>query len=287
VNEFNSAYKQLDRKVNTWCKYTKRLDTYGRGCQHACNYCYAKSLLDFRGFWNEKLPSNSNLLKIKNSVKNLQTGDIVRMGSMTDCFQPIETKNKITFNTIKILNQFRIQYLIVTKGALVSNDEYLKIYDKKLAHFQVTITSTSKNNYEKSSSPEERIQSIEKLQSLGFDVAVRLSPFIYQNIDYKVLNSIKCDKILVEFLKVNHNIKKWFDIDYSEYNFKSGGYEHLHLDKKIELLKNITGFEQITIGEYVKEHHEYFKENVNFNKNDCCNLTNNRIVTNEKQLTLF
>ena len=47
---FNSPYKKLDRKVNTWCKYTTRLDTYGCGCQHDCQYCYARGLLYWRGF---------------------------------------------------------------------------------------------------------------------------------------------------------------------------------------------------------------------------------------------
>ena len=35
-------YSNIDnRKFNTWCLYTQRLDTYGCGCQHDCNYCYA------------------------------------------------------------------------------------------------------------------------------------------------------------------------------------------------------------------------------------------------------
>jgi DNA repair photolyase len=288
VKEFHSFYKSIeDRKANTWCRYTKRLDTYGCGCQHDCSYCYSKSLLNFRGLWNALEPSGANLSKIKNRIKQLPRKEVIKLGGMTDCFQPIEKVKKLTYQTIQILNQYRISYLIVTKSSLVSNPEYLKIYDKKLAHFQITLTSTSSNKYEKASSPVERIKSIETLQDLGFDVSVRLSPFIAQNIDFDVLNGIKCDKVLIEFLKVNHWVKKWFDIDYLEYTVKYGGYEHLPLDKKIELVNNITGFDQITVGEYVAEHHEYFSKNVNYNEFDCCNLTNDRIFQNEKQLTLF
>ena len=137
--EFKSPYKQLNRKVNTWCKYTKRLDTYGCGCQHDCKYCYAKGLLDFRGFWNS--PRTANLYKIKTKIRNLKTSDVVRMGSMTDCFQPIELKERVTHSTIKMLNAHKISYLIVTKSSIVSNDEYLKIYDPVLAHFQISISS--------------------------------------------------------------------------------------------------------------------------------------------------
>jgi DNA repair photolyase len=273
MKEFKSPYKQLNRKINTWCKYTKRLDTYGRGCQHDCKYCYAKSLLNFRNLWNPDEPAKASLYKIKCAIRRLSTNDVVRMGGMTDCFQPLEITERVTYKTIQMLNQFKIGYLIVTKSDTVANPEYLDIYDKSLAHFQVTLTSTSKNKYEKVPHPETRIHAIEKLQSFGFDVSVRLSPFIPENINFEVINSIKCDKLLIEFLKVNHWIEKTFDIDYHEYTLKFGGFRHLPLNRKIELVNLITGFNQVSIGEYVYDHYLYFKENVNYNKYDCCNLS--------------
>jgi len=269
---FHSPYKQLDRKVNTWCRWTKRLDTYGCGCQHDCSYCYAKSLLSFRGFWNPKEPASANIKEIRESIYKLTRKDVVRIGGMTDCFQPVEKEKCLTYSTIKLLNNHKINYLIVTKSDLVTSPKYLEIYNKDLAHFQITITSTSKNDYEKAPEPKRRIKAVEKLQSLGFDTSVRLSPFIPKNIDLKVLNGIECNKILIEFLKVNYNVRNWFDIDYSEFTLKFGGFEHLPLENKIELVSKITGFKELSVGEYVKDHYEYFRDNVNFNKEDCCNL---------------
>lgn len=276
MQEFNSFYKEIDnRKFNTWCKYTKRLDTYGCGCQHDCKYCYAKSLLSFRNLWNNKEPRVANIRKIENKIKKLPKNTIIKLGGMTDCFQPIELKYGITYETIKLLNKYKIGYLIVTKSHIVANDKYIKIYDKDLAHFQITITTTDDElslTYEKASIPSKRIKAIEKLSALGFDTAVRLSPFIEDYVDVNKINNIKCNKILIEFLKVNHWVKKWLDIDYSDYVVKYGGYEHLSLDKKIELANKITGFKEKSVGEYVKEHYEYFRDNFNTNKNDCCNL---------------
>jgi DNA repair photolyase len=272
---FNSPYKQLNRKVNTWCNYTQRLDTYGCGCQHDCSYCYAKSLLSFRGFWNITEPAIADLITIKNAIKQLTPGNVVRIGGMTDCFQPIEREERITYRTILILNQFKIDYLIVTKSDMVAEDEYIKIYDKKLAHFQITVTSTDDKKsikYEKAPIPSKRIKAIEKLQSLGFDVTLRLSPFLEKNINLSILNNIKCNKILIEFLKVNYNIKKWFDIIYDDYTLKFGGFDHLQLTQKIDLVNKITGFNQVSIGEYVYDHYIYFRDHVNYNKQDCCNL---------------
>ena len=78
---------------------------------------------------------------------------------------------------------------------------------------------------------------------------------------------------MIEFLKVNYNVKKWFNINYDDYSLKFGGFEHLELENKIDMVNKITGFDQVTIGEYVKDHYEYFRDNVNFNKEDCCNLS--------------
>lgn len=174
---------------------------------------------------------------------------------MTDCFQPVELTNRITYKIIKYLNKRRIGYLIVTKSAIVANDEYLKIYDKELAHFQVTVTTTDDSKsleYEKATVPSKRIEAIEKLYKNGFDVQVRLSPFIYEYIDFEILNNIKCNKILVEFLRVNHWIKQWFDINYSNYTVKHAGYEHLPLSIKKQYLQKITGFKQISVCEDVE-----------------------------------
>lgn len=37
-------------------------------------------------------------------------------------------------------------------------------------------------------------------------------------------------------------------------------------------INKVTGFDQISVGEFVKDHHSYFRDNVNYNKEDCCNL---------------
>ena len=277
--EFKSFYKTVGGNEGNKCNYPTRLDTYGCGCMHDCKYCYAKSLLDFRGLWNPTEPSVADIAKIKKKIKKIAgTKTPIRLGGMTDCFQPIEKKYRVTYETIKALNEYRVPYLIVTKSSMIADDEYLEMLDKDLAHIQVTVTTTDdelSKTYEKASLPSERIKAIEKLQANGFDVALRLSPFIPDYVDYKILNDVKCDKILVEFLRVNTWIKRWFDIDYSDWTIKQSGYLHLPLDKKKELLKNITGFKEITVCEDETEAYEYWKENVNHNKEDCCNLRRN------------
>ena len=275
MKEFKSFYKTVGGNEGNKCNYPTRLDTYGCGCTHDCNYCYAKSLLDFRNLWNTKNPAVADIEKIKRKISKLPKDKVIRLGGMTDCFQPLERKYRITYETIKALNENRVPYLIVTKGAMIADDEYIEILDKDLAHIQVTITTTDDAlslTYEKASVPSERIKAIEKLQANGFDVSVRLSPFIPKYVDMEIINNIQCDKILVEFLRVNHWIKKWFDIDYSEYTVKQSGYEHLPLEKKLEYIKRIENYKEMTVCEDETEAYMYWKDNFNHNSEDCCNL---------------
>ena len=119
--EYKSFYKTVGGGEGSKCHYPTRLDTYGKGCQHNCNYCYAKALLSFRGLWNAKEPAVADIKKIEKTVKRIPKGSIVRLGGMTDCFQPIEKEIRNTYETIKILNKYGIGYLIVTKSSMIAD----------------------------------------------------------------------------------------------------------------------------------------------------------------------
>lgn len=275
--EFKSFLKTVGGNEGSHCHYPTRLDTYGCGCQHDCSYCYAKSLLDFRGLWDAHNPSVADIDKIRRKIAKLEKGSIIRLGGMTDCFMPLEKTARVTLETIKALNERGVGYLIVTKSAIITDDEYMQAMDKNLAHIQITVTCFDDDlykrlDYEKASLPSDRIKAIEKLQAAGFDAQLRLSPFIPEFVDYNVLNSIKCDKILVEFLRINSWIKKWFNIDYSQYTIKSGGYLHMPLELKQEYLKKITGFKEVTVCEDEDVAYSFWQEHFNPNPNDCCNL---------------
>lgn len=276
MKDFGGSFKIVDGNEGSKCKHNIRLDTYGCGCQHDCNYCYAKSLLDFRNLWNAENPSIGNIEDIRKAMRKLPRNKVIRLGGMTDCFQPLEKIHRVTYKTIKMLNKRRIPYLIVTKSHIVADDEYIEILDKDLAHIQITVTTLDddfykQKKYEKASLPSDRIKAILKLQDKGFDVAIRLSPLIEDYIDFSKLNSLGINKAIVEFLRVNHWIEKWFDIDYSKHTLNENGYKHLQLEEKKRILEKIK-IPNISVCEDVTSHYEYWKENYNPNKDDCCNL---------------
>lgn len=164
--------------------------------------------------------------------------------------------------------------MIVTKSHIVADPEYLEVYDPNLAHFQITVTTLDDDlcrTYEKASPPSKRIQVILKLQDLGFDVAIRLSPIIEQYMDFDRLNGLGIQKAVVEFLRVNTWVRKWFDIDFSPYRMRQGSYSFLRLADKKRIIGKIK-IPEITVCEDYKPHFKYWQVHVNPNKNDCCNL---------------
>jgi DNA repair photolyase len=270
--------KTVEGNEGSKCHYPTRLDTYGCGCGHDCNYCYAKDMiLRLSGEWDPLKPKIADVWRIENRIKRgeLKAGDIVRLGGLTDCFQPAEIKYRATLETIKILNKYNIGYLIVTKSHFVANDEYIEVMRKDLAHIQITTTTFDADlcaQYEKASPPQKRVEAIEKLQALGFDVFLRLSPYIDGWVDFDKLNAVKCDKILVEFLRVNTTILRRFDIPADDYTISEAGYLHLPLAKKLEILSKITGFKEVSVCDDCTESYEYFRDHFNPNPDDCCNL---------------
>lgn len=99
---FQSFSKSVEGNEGSKCYYPTRLDLYGCGCQHNCSYCYARSLLDFRGKWNAAQPAVAFRSDVQRAIrKHMRKGEVIRLGGMTDCFQPLEKERMMTYMAIK------------------------------------------------------------------------------------------------------------------------------------------------------------------------------------------
>lgn len=177
ANSFGSFYADASGGEGDRCKYPTRLDTYGCGCYHNCSYCYARSLLDFRGMWDPDNPRIASTQDISKALRKVKSGTVLRLGGMTDCFQPIERIYGATRQAIQMLNARGIGYLIVTKSDLVAEKAYTRVMDPELAHIQISVTSTSDApNFlkERASAPSDRLRAAERLSKAGFDVSLRV-----------------------------------------------------------------------------------------------------------------
>jgi len=269
TSEYTGFFKTVEGNEGSKCHYPTRLDTYGCGCGHDCSYCYAKDMItNLSGAWDPLNPKYADLRRIETKLKKVKKGSILRLGGLTDCFQPVELQRRITLETIKLMNKYGIGYLIVTKSHHVADKEYLEVMDPNLAHIQITTTTFDAklcSKYEKASAPSKRVEAIERLQSLGFDTFFRLSPYVEGWVDFDKLNQVKCDKILVEFLRINPTILIRFSVREEDFPVRESGYCHMALEKKLEVLSKITGFKEVTVCDDNSDHY-------NPNPNDCCNL---------------
>lgn len=203
---------------------------------------------------------------------------------MTDCLQPAEATHHVTEQTIRLLQEANIHYLLVTKSHTVASRRIMNAMSAKphLAHIQITVTSTDDAralSYERCSLSSKRLGALRLLQSEGFDVALRLSPYVPRLIDpERVLSHVEPKKILVEFLRIRGHSGDWVgtDEDLSLYTLKSGGYRQLPLEEKqrrIETLRSAFPNAQLSVCEDVPEHYEYWQSSLNHNPRDCCNLS--------------
>jgi DNA repair photolyase len=176
------------------CHYPLRVDTYS-SCYFDCVYCYSKGILESKGFWTPRKVRIARLEDIKTVFRTALNGDVAgpignairaripaRLGGLTDCFQPEESKEKVTLRVVSFLNSIRYPYLIVTKSDLIVSPDYIETINPELAYVQVTITtldnalaSTLEPN---APPPVARLKLLSRLRERGIFAAARVSPII-------------------------------------------------------------------------------------------------------------
>lgn len=151
--------------------------------------------------------------------------------------------------------------------------------DPELAHIQVSVTTTDAKTsamLETATAPEGRIWAVDRLTEAGMDAQIRMSPFLPGLVDLDRIARTRTPRMVVEFLRVNSWTRKWLGgyVDLSPYTVKSGGYLHMPLETKVAWIDRIrekTG-KEISVCEDEDRAFSYWKERVNPNPDDCCNL---------------
>src|SRR5436305_333901 len=100
-----------------------------RGCEHGCIYCYARPTHEYLGLsagldFESKIMVKTNaseLLQAELESSRWQPQTLV-MSGVTDPYQPIERKLRITRGCLEVLAKFRNPVAIITKNRLVTRD---------------------------------------------------------------------------------------------------------------------------------------------------------------------
>ena len=102
------------------------------GCSFACKYCYAsfmgrfvgKQITDWGDYVYAKVNAPALLIKDIKRLKNKGAGKEIFISSVTDPYQGLEVKYKLTRRCLEVLADFRFEGVvsILTKSDLVTRD---------------------------------------------------------------------------------------------------------------------------------------------------------------------
>ncbi len=162
-----------------------------QGCEHGCVYCYARNTHQYWGY-GAGLDFERKIIVKENAAEALarqlespswQVMPIMLAGN-TDCYQPIESKKKLTRQVLEVLLQYRHPVSIITKNSLILRDldllQELNKYD--LVHTNISITTLNEGLRQKleprTASAAKRLQVVRQLSEAGIPVNVMTAPII-------------------------------------------------------------------------------------------------------------
>lgn len=155
------------------------------GCGHSCVYCYARFIKRFTGHteeWGTFVDARVNVADIlKKQMKSPKyKGERIFIGTVTDPYQPIEKKYKLTRGILQVLMDYRNPVSILTKSDLVLRDiDLLKKFKDADVDFTVTTLDEKWKKFTEpnSSTIEERLKAMEQLTKERITVLAMMGPY--------------------------------------------------------------------------------------------------------------
>ena len=156
-----------------------------------CIYCYARPTHEYLGFsagrdFETKILVKENaaeLLREKLMSKSW-VPKVVNLSGVTDCYQPIERKLRLTRSLVAVLSEFKNPFTVITKNHLVTRDVDLFKPMAEISAVGVFISITSLDPQlidrmePRTSRPIFRLKAIESLAQAGIPVGVMVAPVV-------------------------------------------------------------------------------------------------------------
>jgi DNA repair photolyase len=170
-----------------------------RGCEHGCIYCYARPTHEYLGF-SAGLDFESKIM-VKTKAPELLRAELERpgwkpqvlvMSGVTDPYQPVEKKLRITRGCLQVLATFRNPVAIITKNRLVTRDADLlrELANHNAVAVNISVTSLDPKLQRvlepRTSSPQARLDAISQLRAAGIPVGVMVAPVVPGLTDHEV-----------------------------------------------------------------------------------------------------
>lgn len=178
-----------------------------RGCEHGCSYCYARQTHEYLGF-SAGLDFETKIMVKERAPELLREAltspkwkpQVLAMSGVTDCYQPVERRLRLTRRCLEVLAEFRNPVGIVTKNYLITRDLDLltELAKYRCAEVHLSINSLDSEVTRKleprAASPKQRLAAVEALAGAGVPVGVLVAPVIPGLNDHEILNVLKAAK---------------------------------------------------------------------------------------------
>jgi len=162
-----------------------------RGCEHGCSYCYARPYHEYLGFsagvdFETKIMVKMDAPAIlrRELAAPKWKPQVLAMSGVTDCYQPVERKFRLTRQCLEVLAEFRNPVGIVTKNHLVTRDiDVLReLAAVEAATVFISVTSLdsglARRLEPRASLPSHRLDAVGQLAEAGIPVGVLVAPII-------------------------------------------------------------------------------------------------------------
>ena len=148
------------------------------GCTHGCKYCYASFMKRFTGH-KEEWGTFIDIKRCdkKKKKKKLENKTIF-LSSVTDCYNQLEEKYKITRRILKELINVNCNLNISTKSKLILRDiDLLKQMKNLTVSMSInTLDENFKNDMDNASPIKERLNTLRELHDNGIYTVLFMSP---------------------------------------------------------------------------------------------------------------
>lgn len=210
-----------------------------QGCEHGCAYCYARPTHEYWGYSAGTDFERVVLLK-RNAAQLLerelrrpswQVG-VISISGNTDCYQPVERKERITRQLLEVVQRYRQPIAMITKNALVLRDLDIlrEMAAANLARVAISLTTLDeglrRRMEPRTSTAANRLRAMEQLSAAGVPVQVMMAPIIPALNDHEVPRLLKAaaeaGAVAAGYTVVRTNgavqpvFRQWLEVHYPE-----------------------------------------------------------------------
>jgi len=175
-----------------------------RGCEHGCIYCFARPTHEYLDFslgldFETKImvKEDAPLLLRKELCAKKWRPQTLGFSGVTDPYQPIERKLRITRQCLEVLAEFRNPVAMITKNHLITRDvdllAELAKHDAAMACISVTTLDPelARVMEPRASAPRARLEAIRELSAAGIPTVVLVAPVIPGLTDHEMPSIIE------------------------------------------------------------------------------------------------